>query len=692
MKVYSTEKLRNVAFVGHGDSGKTSLVASALYVAGATEQLGNVDEGTAPTDFDQEEINRKVSMSCAAAFAEWRDHKINLIDAPGYTNFIGEAAAALHAADIAAIVVHGVDGPGVQTEKMWADAEKAGKPVAFVVSQLDRERADFDEVLGQLQQTYGRTVLPVTLPLGEGADLDGVASLITGKAYRPKAGSRDVEEGDLPGDLADRIAEARETLLEMVAESDDELMNAFLEEGGLTEEQFLAGLRTAMRQRTVIPVFAAAAPRLVGVRTLLDALVDFAPSPAEMPPVTVTLPDGSQEQRPISDDAPLALQVFKTYIDPFAGQISLFKVFGGKVTADQQAFNATTETQEKLSGLACPRGKSGEKVSELHAGDIGLVVKLKNTRTGDTIVADKGHVVHLPPIPFPRPVIAYAVHAGADDDKVAAALQKLAMEDPTLSLDRDRRTHELMLGGLGIDHVRTVMDKLKNRFNLEATLQKPKIPYLETITRKASTSYRHKKQTGGAGQFAEVHMRVEPLPRGAGFEYDSEIVGGAISRNFWPSIEKGVRQVMESGVIAGFPMVDIKAVIFDGKEHPVDSKDVAFQIAGRQVFKKCVMEAGPVILEPIMKMVVTCPDDCLGDILGDLSRRRGKVQGSDSAGGKTVVRALVPMAEVLEYSATLKSLTQDRGSYTMELDHYDRVPAEIQAELIAQHQPEESED
>ncbi len=692
MKVYSTDKLRNVAFVGHGDAGKTSLVAAMLYASGATEQFGSVDEGTAPTDFDPEEISRKVSMSCAAAFAEWRDHKVNMIDAPGYTNFIGEAAAALHAADAATIVVHGVDGPGVQTEKMWADAEKAGKPVAFVITQLDRDRASFDEVLSQLQQAYGRTVLPVTLPIGAGGALEGVASLITQKAYLPKEGARDVAEADLPGELTDTVAAAREALLEMVAESDDELMNAFLEEGTLTEDQFLAGLRAAMRARTVIPVFAAAAPRLVGVRTLLDALIDFAPSPADMPAVTITLADGGEEQRPVSDDAPLALQVFKTYIDPFAGQISLFKLFAGRITADQQAFNATTETAEKLAGLSCPRGKTGEKVAELHAGDIGFVVKLKNTRTGDTLVADKGHVAHLPPIPFPKPVIAYAVHAASDDDKVAAALQKLAMEDPTLSLDRDRRSHELMLGGLGIDHVRTVMDKLKNRFSLEASLQKPKIPYLETITRKSSSSYRHKKQTGGAGQFAEVHMRVEPLPRGGGFDYSSEIVGGAISRNFWPSIEKGVRQVMESGVIAGYPMVDIKAVIFDGKEHPVDSKDVAFQIAGRQVFKKCVMEAGPVILEPIMKLVVTCPDDCLGDILGDLSRRRGKVQGSDSAGGKTVVRALVPMAEVLEYSATLKSLTQDRGSYTMELDHYDRVPAEIQAELIAQHQPEESED
>ncbi|NJN64159.1 MAG: hypothetical protein HC882_04285 [Acidobacteria bacterium] len=392
------------------------------------------------------------------------------------------------------------------------------------------------------------------------------------------------------------------------------------------------------------------------------------------------------------DSGPLTIQVFKTFIDPFAGQISVFKIYSGKVTADQQAWNATTSTAEKLSGLSAPHGKAGEKVSDLHAGDLGFVTKLKNTHTGDTLVSDKNHAAIVARIPFPKSVIAYAVHAGADDDKVAAALQKLAFEDPTLTLERDRRSHELMLGGLGIDHLRTVMDKMKRRYGVSGQLQKPKIPYLETITKKASSMYRHKKQTGGAGQFAEVHMRIEPLPRGSDFVYVSEIVGGAISRNFWPSIEKGVRQMLENGVIAGFPLVDVKAVIFDGKEHPVDSKDVAFQVAGRQVFKKCVAEAGAVVLEPIMKVMVTCPDDAMGDILGDLSRRRGKVQGSDTVAGRTVITALVPMAEVLEYSSTLKSLTADRGSYDMELDHYERVPPDIQATLAAAHKPDESED
>ncbi len=372
----------------------------------------------------------------------------------------------------------------------------------------------------------------------------------------------------------------------------------------------------------------------------------------------------------------------------------MLRVISGTLNADMSSWNANTETGERLAGLSVPHGKSGEKVTELAAGDIGFVTKLKDTHTGNTLVADKSSIAHAEPIPFPQPVIAYAVHAEGkgDDEKIGRALAALAEEDPTLRLDRDPRSHELMLHGLGIDHVRTAIDKMENREGVKAALQKPKIPYLETITKGAKADYRHKKQSGGAGQFAEVHMRIEPMPRSGGFEYGSEIFGGSISRNFWPSIEKGVKQIMDEGVVAGFPMQDVKAVIFDGKEHPVDSKDIAFQIAGRQVFKKCVAQAGAVVLEPVMQVVVNCPDDNMGDILGDLSRRRGKVQGSDSTAGRSVVRALVPMAEMLEYSATLKSLTQDRGSFTMELSSYEKVPGELQAELVAAYKPQDSED
>ncbi len=694
MKVYDTPNIRNVALLGHGDSGKTSLAAALLFAAGATHKLGSTVEGTTLLDFDGEEIDRQVSMSLAVAYAEWQDHKVNIIDSPGYTNFIGEAAAAIRAADSGVILVHAVHGIEVQTEKMWEDSEKAELPVLFAISQLGRENADFSARLAELKARFGRLVLPVALPIGSGDALEGVVSLVSGKALKPSSNGAEVEVCDPPADMADAIAAAREELIEMVAESDEELMTAFLEEGNLSEDQFHHGLATAVAARTLFPVFAADALKLVGARHLLDNLVRCAPNPSTGPAVALKNEDGEVVECKVDSNEPMVAQIFKTYIDKFAGQISLMRVISGTVTADMNAWNASSSHSERLSGLSAPLGKEGTKLSEMRAGDIGFVTKLKASHTQDSLVADKGSIVLVEPIPFPRPVIAYAVHGEGkgDDEKIAKALAALAQEDPTLALDRDPRSHELMLHGLGIDHVRTAMDKMEHREGIKGVLQKPKIPYLETITRSASADYRHKKQSGGAGQFAEVHMRIDPLPRGGGFEYTSEIVGGSISRNFWPSIEKGVKQIMENGVTAGFPMLDVKAVIYDGKEHPVDSKDIAFQIAGREVFKKCVKNAAPVVLEPIMMMVITCPDENMGDILGDLSRRRGKVQGSDSQAGRTLVRALVPMAEVLEYSATLKSLTQDRGSFTMELESYQRVPNELQQELIAAFKSDESED
>ncbi len=694
MKVYETSQIRNVALIGHGDAGKTSLTAALLYAAHATPSLGLTTEGTTVTDFDSEEISRGVSMSLGVAFAEWQDHKVNLVDAPGYANFIGEAAAAIRASDSGVIIVHGTHGIEVQTEKMWEDCAKAKLPVMFAITQLDREHADFAKVLSLLQERFGRLVLPVALPIGSGDAIEGVVSLVSGRALRPAGNGAEVEIGDAPAEMADAINTAREELIEMVAESDEELMNAFLEEGNLSEDQFHRGLAKAVASRSLFPVFATSALKMVGARHLLDNIVRCAPDPTQGPALVVRNEDGEAIERPVDASAPLTAQVFKTYIDKFAGQISMLRIVSGTLHADMNAWNASTQHGERLSGLSAPRGKEGEKVSEVRAGDIAFVTKLKATHTQDTLVEDKSSPALVECIPFPKPVIAYAVHGAGkgDDEKIAKALAALAEEDPTLALSRDARSHELMLHGLGIDHVRTAMDKMEHRDGVKGALQKPKIPYLETITRSASSDYRHKKQSGGAGQFAEVHMRIEPLPRGEGFEYVSEIVGGSISRNFWPSIEKGVKQIMEQGVIAGYPMLDIKAVIYDGKEHPVDSKDIAFQIAGREVFKRCVQSAGPVVLEPVMNIVVTCPEENMGDILGDLSRRRGKVQGSDSQAGRAIVRALVPMAEVLEYSATLKSLTQDRGSFTMELERYERVPGELQQELIAAYKPHESED
>ncbi len=692
MKVYDTASIRNVAVVGHGGSGKTSLVASLLFTAHTTDKLGSVAEGTAPTDFDPEEIERKVSMAVAAAYAEHKDSKINLVDAPGYGSFLGEAFAALRACDSALIAVHSLDGIGVQTEKMFDESDKQGLPAFFIVNHLDRERAEFERSVAEIGALTKGKAVPVALPINEGPKFEGVVCLLTQKAYRGKAGA--VEIGDVPGDMAGAVAAAREKLIEVVAGADEALTELWLENGTLDEQQLSTGLRNAVLSRGVFPVLAASGTLGIGTTHVLDALVALAPNPSQRPPIKVKAEDGSESERGI--DGPLVAQVIKTYIDPFAGRVSLFRVFSGHVTADMPAWNATTGQPEKLSGLALPKGsvKAAEKVSEVKAGDIALVTKLKETHTGNTLCADKAHAVTVVPIPFPLPVIAYAVHGEGkgDDEKIGEALKKLAEEDPTIRLDRDQRSHELMLSGLGADHVKTVCDKVGKRFGVKPQLQKPKVPYLETITKSASTMYRHKKQTGGAGQFAEVHMRVEPKPRGTGFEYASEIFGGSISRNFWPSIEKGVKSVMEHGAIAGYPLVDVKAVIFDGKEHPVDSKDIAFQVAGREVFKAAIKEAGAVVLEPIMQVTVTVPDEYMGDILGDLTKRRGKPLGSDNAGGKARIRALVPMAEMLEYSATLKSMTSDRGDYTMSLDHYEKLPADIQAKLMADYKPHETED
>ncbi|MDH3283503.1 MAG: elongation factor G [Acidobacteriota bacterium] len=693
MKVHETANIRNVALVGHGGAGKTALTSALLYAARATEHLGSVTEGTTVTDFDEDEIERKFSMSLAAAFAEWRDHKLNLIDSPGHSSFVGDSAAALRGADALLIVVDAVEGIGVQTERMWDEAERLSLPVLFAATQIDRDRADAGKTVNAIVARFGRQVVPISTPFSaDGAW--GIVRLVSGRAQVPKSGSPDVDTVDVPASVADEVKEAQEKLFDLVAESDDSLMEAFLEQGSLNETQLKGGLCKAIASRSLFPVFSVSATTLAGVHGLLDALVDYAPTPADRPALTGTREDGEEVEVTVKSDLPFVAQVIKTYIDPFAGRISLLRVYSGGCNAEQTVWNASTESNEKLSHLSAPRGKQGEIISAARAGDVVSVTKLKETQTGHTLVADKQHSLLLPDIPFPRPVIAYAVmpDGSGNDEKVSAALHKLAEEDATLQMERDPRSHELMLKGLGASHVKIILERMHKRYGVSATLEKPKVPYLETITKKAQTSYRHKKQSGGAGQFAEVHMRIEPLARGAGFEYDSEVFGGSISRNFWPSIEKGVKQVLNSGAIAGYPMVDIKAVIFDGKEHPVDSKDIAFQIAGRNVFREAVQAAGPVVLEPIMKVVVTCPDESMGDVLGDLNRRRGRVLGSTGQSGRATIEAEVPMAEMLEYSATLRSVTSGAGSYTMELDHYDRVPADIQKTLREEFKPQVSED
>lgn len=696
MKVYDTANIRNVAFVGHGGSGKTSLVSALLYAAKATDKLGSVAEGTAPTDFDPEEVERKVSMAVAVACAEQDGVKLNFIDAPGFTSFIGEAYAALRASDAAIIAVHALDGIGVQTEKMFEEAEKDNLPLMFAVSHLDRDRADFDKSVAELSEAFGRKVMPISLPINAGPQIKGAVCLVSRKAFLSKPGAADVEVADVPADMVEAVNAAREALLEMVAECDDELMNSFLENGTLTDEEFGKGLRKAIAVRGVFPVFAVAGTAMAGVHPLLAALVAAAPSPFEGPTWTATAEDGQSGPRRVGD-ADFCAQVFKTIIDPFAGRVSYFRVVSGSIAADAPSWNSSKSQPEKMGSLSVPRGKAGDKIPEVKAGDIAFVTKLKETRTGDTLTADKARTEKLAPINFPKPVIAYAVHGEAkgDEEKIAEALKKLAEEDPTIRLDRDPRSHELMLSGLGADHVKFVCEKAAKRYNCKAQLEKPKVPYLETITKKSSQMYRHKKQTGGAGQFGEVHMEIKPVERGTGFEFDTtRVFGGSISQNFFPSIEKGIRSQLEAGPLAGYPVVDVRCEVYDGKMHPVDSKDIAFQIAGREVFKKTFMQARPVLLEPIMDVQITVPEEYMGDIMSDLNTRRGRVQGMEQARGKGVITAQVPQAEMQRYAIDLRSITQGRGFYTMKLSHYEPVPAHVAESIIAQAKRErvESED
>lgn len=686
MKVYESEEIRNLGVIGHGDTGKTSLVSSLLFCSGAVNRFGKVDDGTTVTDFDEEEIARKTTISSALCHLEWDKKKFNILDTPGYANFIADARAALRVCDGALLLVHAVAGVQVQTEKTWRYAEENDASVIFVINILDRERASYERTLSQIQERFSRAAIPLQVPIGQEHGFKGVVDLVAMRAWTwPADESGKPAEGDVPADLADEAAAARQTMVEAIAETDDALMEIFFEKGELSREQLETGLRKAIAARKLFPVLCAAGARNIGAQPILNAIAAYFPSPAERGPYKGKNPvSGTETQREGKPIEPPSAFVFKTIADPYAGRISLFRVYSGVFKQDLSLLNVARGSTERLGPLTLMQGKTAVPIPELRPGDLGAVAKLKDTRTGDTL-ADKDHPIAYEPVHFPTPAISFAIEpkTKGDEEKISSVLQRLCEEDPVLKFGRDPMTHELLLSGTGLEHVKVAVDRMKKKFGVDVSLKQPKVPYRETIRARSESMYRHKKQTGGAGQFAEVHLRVEPLPRGGGFEFASEVFGGAISRNFWPSIEKGIRSVMDRGVIAGHPVVDLKAIITDGKEHPVDSKDIAFQVAGREVFKLAVAQARPVVLEPVMAVEVSAPEECFGDIMGDLSSRRGKVQGMDSQGSTQIIKALVPLAEMLEYAPTLKSMTSDRGSFTMELDHYAEVPAQIQEKLVA---------
>ncbi len=689
MRVYGTREIRNLGVVGHGDAGKTSLIAAMLYAAGATSRLGRVDEGTAPTDYDEEEIARGISLNLTPAFVEYKGTKVNLIDTPGYAAFIAHARPALRVSELALLVLDAVDGVGVQTEKVWGYTEEFGLPRMIVINKLDKERGDFEAALEGAREAFGRRCMPFSLPIGSEGGFRGVIDVVGLKGYEFEMNGK-AREIELSAEELERAGKAREELIEMVAESDDGLMERFFEVGTLSGEELLLGVRRAVAERKLIPVFATSAAGMIGITTLLDGVVSYAPSPADY--VGMEGRSGGEGGGSIrvlaSDNAPPVGYVFRTISESF-GRITVVKVFSGVIKSDANLYNLNKGVNERLGPVHYIQGKHMEKVAEAHAGDIIAVSKLKETATGDTL-CDKANPIFIPPVEYPEPAISFAVvpKSRQDEDKLSGAIHKILDEDPQLRYERDEQTKEFLLAGSGQQHIEVVVNRLRRRYGVEVELHLPKVPYRETIKARVEAQGRHKKQTGGRGQFGDCKCIFEPLPRGAGFEFEDKIFGGAIPQQWRPAVEKGIRDAAAKGYLAGYPVVDFKVQLVDGSYHTVDSDDISFQLAGRKAFRNAIEKANPVLLEPIMNVEVIAPQEFSGDLMGDLNARRGRIQGMDARGNQQVIKAQVPLSEMLNYPPALNSITGARGTYHMEFSHYDEVPPHLAQKIIQQAQEE----
>ena len=685
MKPYPADKIHNVAVVGHGGTGKTSLVEAMLFVAKAIDRLGRVDEGTTATDFDAEEVRRKHTINASLAPLEWRERKVNLIDTPGYPDFIAEMVAPLRVCEGALIVVDAVAGVEVQTEKAWSNADESRTSRLVVVNRLDRENAVFARTVAGLTAKFGTRVVPLQIPIGAEAHFRGVVDLLHMTAYTWADGEPAV--GEIPADLDAEAEAARERLVEAAAESDDTLTEKYLEEGTLSQEDLERGLHLGVRAGTLVPVLCAAGLRTIGIAPILDAVVTLLPTPPEAGPVVGQKPGSGEEvRREPSADAPLAALVFKTMADPYVGKLSYFRVYTGRFSSDTPVYNATRDKLERVGTLYYLRGKQQEAVGQIAAGDMGAVAKLAETATGNTLCAKEAPVV-LPPVQFPKPAITLAIEpkTRADEDKLANALHRLAEEDPTVRVHRDGEMKQTVISGMGESHLEIIADRLKRKFGVEVTLTVPRVAYRETIRKKAAAQGRYVKQTGGRGQYGVCSLELEPQPRGGGFEFVDEIFGGAIPNQFITSVEKGVRKALEEGVLAGYPVVDVRVRLVDGKYHPVDSSDIAFQIAGSMGFKEAAAEAQLVLLEPVMNVSVRVPEEFMGDIIGDLNAKRARISGMEPQGdGTTVVKAQVPQAETLRYASDLRSITGGRGTFELESSHYEEVPAHVAERVVAE--------
>lgn len=683
MKVYGPQEIRNVALLGHGDAGKTTLASAMLFAAKATTRFGKVDEGTAPTDYEEDEIQRKITIATGLAFCEWNKAKINILDTPGYGNFIAEARGPLDASDCAAVLVSSVSGVEVMTAKGWEYAEEFDLPRLVLVSKMDRENASFERTMDSIHRNFGHLAIPVNLPVGQEKDFCGVIDLVRGKLHRYAADdSGSYKEEEIPADMKEQAEKGRIALVEAVAELDEKLMEKYFEVGDLTPEDLATALRIGVREHKIFPVLCLSGLKNIGTADLMNFLVEFCPSPPDRPVWKARLGEDEVEV-PCNPADPPAAFVFKTISDPQMGRISVFRVVGGKVAADANLQNAQRGNSERMAGLFCLRGKEHVKVDEAQSGDIAAVMKLKETQTGDTLCA-KERMLEIPPVKYPIPAISFAVapKSRGDEDKIMGALQRMVEEDPNLKVTRDTQTKELIVSGSGTQHVEVVVARVQRRYGVEMEMKAPKIAYKETIRGKAEVHARHKKQTGGHGQFADIQIRMEPLPRGEGFQFVDEIFGGAVPRNYIPAVEKGMVEALERGVLAECPVVDLRITLFDGGFHPVDSSEMAFKIAAHMGFKEAMEKCKPTLLEPVMNVEVVVPEECMGDVMGDLNSRRGRIQGMDQKGSNQVIKAQVPLAEMLSYASTLKSITGGRGSFSMEFSSYEEAPAMIQQKIV----------
>ncbi len=678
MKDYKTEQLCNVVLLSHGGAGKTSLTESMLFASGAISRAGRVENGNTVADFDEEEIERQISLSTAIVPVEWKNRKINILDTPGTFDFIGEIRQAICVADSALFLVDSVAGAEVGTELTWHYADEYNLGRMVVINKMDRENASFERALNSLNEQFEANFVPLLLPIGSQSGFAGVVDIVKMKA---RIGA-DGKEADIPADMADQAEEARMQLVEAAAESDDELIMKYLDGQELDEQEIIDGIKASVAARSIVPVLCASGVAGIGIQATLDAIANYMPAPAATT-IAINQATGEQEELQTDLSAPLAVLIFKSTVNPY-GKLSYFRVYSGQLNSDSRAYNTDARNEERLGQLAIPRGKEQIPVAHVVAGDIGVVTKLSDTMTGHTL-CDRGHQVKLTAPQYPNPIysVAVAPKTKADSAKMGTALSRLVEEDPTFEWHTESTTRQTILSGMGDAHIDIGCRRLKRKFGVQVVTSIPKVPYRENITRKAETTYRHKKQTGGAGQFAQVTLRLEPVKEGEGLVYEWEVFGGAVSQSFRPSIEKGIKSVMEHGVIAGYPINDVFVAVTDGKEHPVDSKDIAFQIAGREAFKQAFMQAGPVLREPICDVTVTVPEEYMGDVLSDMNTRRGRVMGMDQQHGRSIVKAQVPLAEMQRYSTELRALTQGRGLYTMKIAFYENVPSHLAQEIIA---------